>query len=132
MNPQIPNSHLSPSTARVSRCLALCLSLVSGGALLLPMVSAAVAPMVVLESSMELASSVTRWPSEANGLLLMVGCTTCAHDRYRLAHNAQFFVGQQVVDYAEFRKVVSARPDRMVFVAVWLATGEISHATVIP
>jgi hypothetical protein len=116
----------------VRRWLALCLALVSGGALLLPVVSAAVAPMVVLENSMELASSVTRWPSEANGLLLMAGCTTCQHDRYRLAHNAQFFVGQQVVDYAEFCKVVNARSDRMVFVAVWLATGEVSRATVIP
>jgi hypothetical protein len=92
----------------------------------------AVHPLTILEDSLEMDAQQGRWPDEARGQMVLVGCGGCARDRFSIGEDAEFLLSGEPVPYRTLVSAIRSGRYQRVFVAVSRATGEITRVRVLP
>jgi hypothetical protein len=92
------------------------LCIVVAAALLLASYTASAATPRVLEDGREVTPTMLTFPSTADGILAIQGCSTCKRESLRIARTARFYVGRTEVTFAELQRQLRGRPDTSVLV----------------
>jgi hypothetical protein len=64
----------------------------------------------VLEDGHEVEARMVTFPSLADGMLSIQGCGACKLQTFKIAHDAQFFVGDIEVTYIDLQRHLRAHP----------------------
>jgi hypothetical protein len=73
-------------------------------------------PKAVLEDGREASASMLTLPSANDGSLTIQGCTACKLVTLKLGSAAEFYIGNQEVAFADFKRHVLANPKSNVLI----------------
>ena len=73
-------------------------------------------PKAVLEDGREATASMLTMPPANDGVVTILGCSTCKRVTLTLSRTAEFYVGNQEVSFADFKRHLNANPKSNVLV----------------